>query len=69
MSIKIVFDDEYVKKAIHSNCPWLQYEEIDIANCSDQKILDSLSYYIQGDYDVEYVHMESHDIEAVVERD
>lgn len=47
MSIKIVFEDEYIKKALQANAPWLKYEEIDIDQYSDEQILDSLDYYIQ----------------------
>lgn len=68
MSIKIVFEDEYIKKALQANVPWLKYEEIDIDQYSDEQILDSLDYYIQGDYDIEYEHMKRHDIIAKVER-
>lgn len=48
MSIKIVFEDDYIKKALQSNIPGLKYEEIDINEYSDQIILDSLEFYIQG---------------------
>lgn len=67
MSIKIVFEDEYIKKALKANMSWLKYEEIDIDQYSDRQILDSLDIYIQGDYDIEYERMKSHDIIAKVE--
>lgn len=68
MSIKIVFEDDYIKRALQSNIPGLKYEEIDINQYSDQTILDSLDFYIQGDYDIELERMERHDIIAKVER-
>ncbi len=68
MSIKIVFEDDYIKKALQSNIPGLKYEEIDINEYSDQIILDSLEFYIQGDHDIEYERMKCHDIIAKVER-
>ncbi|MGN8632071.1 hypothetical protein ACTNEW_10905 [Blautia sp. HCP3S3_G3] len=39
MSIKIVFEDDYIKKALQSNIPGLKYEEIDINEYSDQRLL------------------------------
>lgn len=68
MSIKLVLEDEFIKKALQANMSWLKYEEIDINQYSDQQILDSLDIYIQGDYDYEYVYMKRHDIIAKVER-
>lgn len=45
---------DYIKKALQASCPHLKYEEIDIEQYSDEDIFDSLDYYIQGDYDIEY---------------
>ena len=46
----------------------INLKEIDINQYSDQTILDSLEFYIQGDHDIEYERMECHDIIAKVER-